>query len=611
MAVIQLTSPLILASDPTLPLHPVTKRYADAKVNILAASGFSSGTLSVARLPQFLGDVTMPAGGGTLTLTPTGVAPGTYTKLTVSASGRILAGTALSASDIPSLSWSKIVSGKPTTLAGYGITDALTATGGTITGDLSITTSPVNNYHLANKNYVDGSIVPGGDSIVVGDIVRVANVATPTGFLRANGGKVSKTTYAALYSVIGDRYEVLLNLDTASPWRRQAGIGLSGEPVGGMKTTTITTTGTDEYPHYNYNATFVSFVIKNKMYTSLVGTNGGYTIPKLIRRDITSGGELINPVLTHHSGNGWTNLYANVETFVLKNYVYVTSGEMNSNADNNIRRAEIFPDGSLGSFNIVYSDSRLLRETKFVVVKNRLYMFNFWFTNGVYNAGIWSGPCEYGYFTIDSSGNFTGLTSLGSFYSGVNKENTGGAGMNGPILDAFVMKEKLIVLSGNSSNELAAYYASINSDGSIGAWTKGVALASYAGVKSRAFTTTNGAFIFHDNNYIYRLNFDATGVPVSWTPLYIPADPNPDVSWNAWYSIAGGVAQPVLVSNRLYTGIRTYGSNYRTAYIDFSGGLNDYTAYTDGSLSQSDPLNFFLPNFTPKETASTKYFIKT
>lgn len=46
--------------------------------------------------------------------------------------------SSLAASDIPSLDWSKITTGKPTTLAGYGITDALSTSGGTIKGLLNI-----------------------------------------------------------------------------------------------------------------------------------------------------------------------------------------------------------------------------------------------------------------------------------------------------------------------------------------------------------------------------------------------------------------------------------------------------------------------------------------
>ncbi|MGC3239537.1 phage tail protein [Pseudomonas aeruginosa] len=62
-----------------------------------------------------------------LTLADSGVVPGAYPKVTINAKGLVTAGAPLSAADIPNLDWSKINSGKPTTLAGYGITDALNA----------------------------------------------------------------------------------------------------------------------------------------------------------------------------------------------------------------------------------------------------------------------------------------------------------------------------------------------------------------------------------------------------------------------------------------------------------------------------------------------------
>ena len=74
------------------------------------------------------GDATGSGNGSiTLTLANSGVTAGTYPKVTVDAKGRVTSGSSLAASDIPSLDWSKITSGKPTTLAGYGITDAVTA----------------------------------------------------------------------------------------------------------------------------------------------------------------------------------------------------------------------------------------------------------------------------------------------------------------------------------------------------------------------------------------------------------------------------------------------------------------------------------------------------
>lgn len=66
-----------------------------------------------------------------LTLADSGVAPGSYQKVTVSIKGLVTGGGALVASDIPNLDWSKIASGKPTTLAGYGITDGAQGVNGT------------------------------------------------------------------------------------------------------------------------------------------------------------------------------------------------------------------------------------------------------------------------------------------------------------------------------------------------------------------------------------------------------------------------------------------------------------------------------------------------
>lgn len=46
--------------------------------------------------------------------------------------------SSLAAADVPNLDWSKITSGKPTTLAGYGITDAISTSGGTMVSGAGI-----------------------------------------------------------------------------------------------------------------------------------------------------------------------------------------------------------------------------------------------------------------------------------------------------------------------------------------------------------------------------------------------------------------------------------------------------------------------------------------
>jgi phage-related tail fiber protein len=65
--------------------------------------------------------------GIAITLVDSGVVAGSYPKVTVNAKGLVVGNAALVPADIPGLDWSKIISGKPTTLAGYGITDTYTA----------------------------------------------------------------------------------------------------------------------------------------------------------------------------------------------------------------------------------------------------------------------------------------------------------------------------------------------------------------------------------------------------------------------------------------------------------------------------------------------------
>ena len=68
---------------------------------------------------------------GALTLANSGVAAGSYGQVTVDVKGRVTAARAIQPGDVPGLDWSKISSGKPTTLAGYGITDAALLGGAT------------------------------------------------------------------------------------------------------------------------------------------------------------------------------------------------------------------------------------------------------------------------------------------------------------------------------------------------------------------------------------------------------------------------------------------------------------------------------------------------
>ncbi|MCD4483452.1 hypothetical protein LQR31_03065 [Chromobacterium vaccinii] len=58
-----------------------------------------------------------------MTLRDSGVAPGSYGMVTVDGKGRVTAGRQMTGDDVPAHDWNKISTGKPTTLAGYGIGD--------------------------------------------------------------------------------------------------------------------------------------------------------------------------------------------------------------------------------------------------------------------------------------------------------------------------------------------------------------------------------------------------------------------------------------------------------------------------------------------------------
>ena len=107
----------------------VTTALTFTPYNATNPSGYISGNQTVTLSGDAKGS---GATAITVALAAVGTA-GTYTKVTTDAKGRVTAGTTLSATDIPNLDWAKITTGKPTTLAGYGITDAM-ASGMTIDG---------------------------------------------------------------------------------------------------------------------------------------------------------------------------------------------------------------------------------------------------------------------------------------------------------------------------------------------------------------------------------------------------------------------------------------------------------------------------------------------
>lgn len=225
---------LLLLRDPIGDLEASTKNYVDLKLNILSVGQFITGIMPSGRVPEFTGDMVKLAGNPNTTVKTTNVAAGSYPKVTVNLKGQVVNGAVLTDADIPSLSWSKIVAGKPLTLLGYGINNALNTSGGTFTGTFKVSENGLDPESLINKSYIDTSVSASAGVSAGGMVYRNEDV-TPIGFLRCNGGLVSKITYPVLYSVIGDQYTSGFIKGFGKPWINQYGMNASGSNYGTTK----------------------------------------------------------------------------------------------------------------------------------------------------------------------------------------------------------------------------------------------------------------------------------------------------------------------------------------------------------------------------------------
>ena len=183
--------------------------------------------------------------------------------------GRVTSGTNLSATDIPNLDWSKITTGKPTTLAGYGITDAVTlTTAQTISGRKTFSQNIVFNNN-GGITYTDSNVVlrnsdghtilasfgngeinlrPNGDTSDVG-VVQINKQGHINGVSAGFKGGVSAARLSATeYVQIGDAYlkwdaannaVYVIKKDGTTPvgfystdWLSAKGVSMSGAQTG-------------------------------------------------------------------------------------------------------------------------------------------------------------------------------------------------------------------------------------------------------------------------------------------------------------------------------------------------------------------------------------------
>lgn len=223
-----------LTANKYLTQSAADSRYVTSSRKVIAGTGLSGGG-------ALTSDVTLSLG-------TSGVVAGTYTKVMVDAYGRVTSGTNLSSTDIPNLDWSKITTGKPTTLAGYGITDAYTKTeadGKYVTIATAQTVSGAKTFSATMKT---SSVLPSTDanSALGGTANRWSNVYSVNGVFLQN--VTAKLLSASESLQIGDAYlkwdaannaVYVIKKDGTTPvgfystdWLSAKGVSISGVQTG-------------------------------------------------------------------------------------------------------------------------------------------------------------------------------------------------------------------------------------------------------------------------------------------------------------------------------------------------------------------------------------------
>jgi N-acetylneuraminic acid mutarotase len=534
-----LQGPLILSGPHNEPLHAVPKQYVDDSVYNLDATRITSGVLPTGRLPVFTGDVTNVLGSNVFVLASVGITAGSYVKPTVDAKGRITAGGTLTASDIANVGWEKISVGRPTTLSGYGITDAVNADNGSMTGELTLHADPVLDTHAVTKQFVDGI---GGTSggVSVGDIVRKTCLASPDGFLRCNGAEVDKTTYSGLYSIIGDTFSLIPRVASS--------ITSMHQPFNASQTSDLVgwTTEASFPTQFTYS---VAFVTKNRVHV-LSGDNGsGVGSSTVYTAAINSDGS----IGTWTTGTSLPGAIQRSNAVITKNRVYMLGGYTNTTVAT-VYTAPINADGTLGTWTTGTSLPVTIYNTKPIVIKNKIYII------GGYNGSSWVNTIYVASINID------GTIGTWSLYGTTPIALQSHA--------VIVIKNKLWIIGASASSYISnVWSATINSDETLGTWTDEVPLP--LGLGAQVFVTKNRVYLL-------------SGATVTTDPFgtIYASNIRSDGSLGTWV-IAGSMTVPIRsnalfsTSSRIYSVAGWNGSVNTSAVYStpITGGLNDYSSY--------------------------------
>jgi hypothetical protein len=365
--------------------------------------------------------------------------------------------------------------------------------------------------------------------------------------LKCNGAEVDKTTYANLYSVIGDTFAGDLTPGCGKPWQLQYAFNKAqtADVLGWSIGTSL--------PSVLCHTTAI--VTKNRVYV-LGGYNGSAYTSTVYTAPINSDGT----IGTWVTGTPLPLGLIASSGFVINNKIYLVGGATGIGTYlSNVYYATINSDGTIGSWVTGPSLPGLLGYTKVIVTKKRVY------TLAGNNGSIAISTIYTA--TINDDGTLNAWSAYGSLpYSGY-------------LCYTAVIKDRLYVIGGYSSGyRRDVYYANIDSEGLLGAWISGIFLPKGMS-HGECFTTENKIHITFENE-------------VYTAPIYS------DGSLGTWYKSATlpynmGETECVITSSKIYLISAAAGTyNGYVIYADFAGGGNDYSAYYGGADAT---INYLIP----------------
>lgn len=551
-------------------MDAVNKQYVDDAANNMTTTNIV-GIFQSERLPAFTGTDISSAGGGVFTLKTSGVTPGAYGKVSVNSKGLVTSGGALIASDIPTLSWNKLTN-TPTTLAGYGITGVVSVNDSVMTGPLSITPAPTSPLHLANKQYVDSKVGNSAESAFsTGDIVYKSYTGTVTGYLRCNGGLISKINYADLYSVVGDIYNYPgVKIGGGAPWKNQNGFNPSSQlDITDWSSRTVLTSFMSE----------PEIVITNNKLLLIGGSDNTLNGISTVRIcNIAADGTIGSSSSTYSLPVGLTGHLA----LVINNYIYVFGGA--TAYDNNVYkyvvsdavyRTTISATGTIGSWSLVNQLPSLLyasggdeHTTSGFLTKNRVYIYR---NNETYYADFNSNG------EIGSWSRLNGevFTYGGRFFITLNRVYT-------------------IAPSG-------IWYALFLKDGSIGTWTLSGPLTNYYSLYSNSITVNERVFLIGHSSH------DVESANCYSAPVLLDGSIG---EFTAISSVPIGlyILKVAVTRDWVYSFSQQGGVSVIRA--PFQGVTNDLTGIHNLTYSNADPDKFYLPDLTSSDKKGSYSYIK-